>query len=131
LPSWSGPSPSSRLPSEGDSSYFPPQDDRQRQGSNVPSRRGSFSSGGRMSTTPVPGYDRASGTPVEARAGSSLNGANRHVSGASDGLPSRKRQHDPEAEYAHDVTRRKVSDHGAYVGNASQVASHCECGLRR
>ena len=126
LPSWSGPSTSGRLPSEGDSSYFPPQDDRQRQGSNVPSRRGSFSSGGRMSTTPVPGYDRASGTPGEARAGSSLNGAKRHASGASDGQLVRKRQHEPEADYDHDVTRRKVSDHGAYIGNANHVASHCE-----
>lgn len=128
LPSWSGPSTSSsRLPNETDTSYFPAQDERQRSGSNIPSRRGSFSSAGRASTTPVPGYDRASGTPVDSRAGSSLNGL-RHVSGTSEGH-GRKRTHEPEAEYGHDATRRKVSD-GAYVGNAGNVASHCEWSSR-
>lgn len=114
LPSWSG--PSSRLPNEGDSSYFPPQED-------TSARAGSMSTAasvGRSSITPGPAYDRASGTPVDHHSAPS---GRRNASG-SHGEVSLKRPLDND-ESGHDAVRRKV-DAGAYAGNASTVAEHCE-----
>ncbi|ORX33622.1 mRNA capping enzyme-domain-containing protein [Kockovaella imperatae] len=97
LPSWSGPSPSSRVPSETDISYFPPQSGELRRSTS------------RLSITPGPGYPPASDgapTPTER------NGKSQSLKRSASDMAQE-----------HDTSRRKVSD-SHYVGNAAQVADH-------
>lgn len=111
MPSWSGPSTSSsRLPTDGDTSYFPHPDEG----------HGSRGSTARMSTTPGPARDRASGTPGDRVA----SNGKRQVSDASSSNHL-KRRSERDEDAGHDMTRRKVSGAG-YVGIPGQVASHCK-----
>lgn len=113
MPSWSGPSTSSsRLPNDTDTSYFPPQDDRQ----------DSRASTARASATPGPGRDRASGTPADIRVASHGRGS-ASMAQESNHL---KRRLDRDEDAGHDMIRRKVSGNDAYNGIPGQVASHCK-----
>ena len=110
LPSWSAPSPSTNKgPIESDSSYFPSH------------HRATSVAVARHSTTP----GAATYPPVSEDLVATPSYRPRDANGRDGRSFSRKRSLDEQMNHMQDSSRRKVSE-SQYVGNAGNVADHCE-----
>lgn len=126
LPSWSGPLSSSRLPAEGDTSYFPQQVDS-RPGSSSNRRSASITERGdydRQGSVQTVSTSRPSVTPGPPQGYAPARDGKRKLPSTDEGSYNSKRP--SEAEFGdHPQQRRKVSTE-QYVGKAGEVAAHCK-----